>query len=149
MKRNLPHLLHFKRSPSGPCPRLFMLRSRFKLVWVHSVCFSSLAIKTWPHFSLKITFRVQNYHSSGIFSACSTTKAQRQTLKPIAHGNSSWKECSPTNLTNIWLNQRPLETAEAAKGIQLLKWQPIIKLPLAWDTVIPQMLQSMKYESLN
>lgn len=83
-------------------------------------------------------FQIQNYQSSGIFSLF-----YHESLKANIKIHPAWKwflkGVQPTNLTNIWLNQGPLETAKAGKGTQLIKWQPIIRLPLARDAVIPQM----------
>lgn len=110
----------------------------WSLQCVYVLADQKMPSKPWRDFFFKITFTVQNYQS---YSICSVF--YHDSLKANIEIQPTWKwflkGVQPTNLTNIWLNQRPLETAEAGTGDQLLKWQPIIKLPLAWDTVIPQM----------
>lgn len=112
-----------------------------RLVWLYRSYYSLLTAKQ----QRMLDFSQNNFQSPKL------SVSQHVFFSVFYHGSPkanikfrpTWKwflkGVQPTNLTNIWLNQRPLETAKAGKGTQLLKWQPIIKMPLARDTVIPQM----------
>lgn len=96
--------------------RAYYLPDLVQLARVHDALQAALAIKKQQSTAKSKAFLWEEKHPKIIrdpaYFQCPTIKAFRQTLKSSLHWNGSWKECSRLIWQNIWLNQRPLETAK-------------------------------------